>query len=90
MAARTRRIQHTDEVRKRIQTSQLVNRLTSHALGKVKMEATQVQAARVLLGKTLPDLQSVEHSTDPQKPVMVVQVDGEQYASIAKRLLKEV
>ena len=62
MAARTNKIRHTDEVRARIQTSQLINRLTDHAIGKVELSATQVRSIEVLLKKSLPDLQSVEHS----------------------------
>jgi hypothetical protein len=49
-------------VRERIQTSMLVNRLTNHALGKVKMTPSQVRAIEILLRKTLPDLQSTELS----------------------------
>lgn len=57
MAARLRK-QHSDEIRTKIQTSQLINRLTDHALGKVGLEPTQVRAIEVLLKKTLPDLQA--------------------------------
>jgi hypothetical protein len=38
----------------------LVNRLTNHALGKVKMEPSQVRAIEILLRKALPDLQAIE------------------------------
>jgi hypothetical protein len=54
-----------DETRseeERIKTSMLINRLTNHALGKVKLEASQVRAIEVLLRKSLPDLQAVELS----------------------------
>lgn len=62
MPARTLRPRHQDEIRTKIQASQLVNRLTNHALGKLDkpMDATQVQAARILLGKTLPDLSQIQ------------------------------
>lgn len=60
---------HDERTRAKIQTSQLLNRLFSHANGEVEMSATQVRAAEVLLKKTLPDLQSVELSSDPSKPV---------------------
>lgn len=56
---------HQEDVRRKIQASQLVNRLTSHALGKLKknrMDATQVAAALGLLKKCVPDLAQVEHS----------------------------
>ena len=51
---------HTEATRKRIQASQLINRLHEHALGNVEMTATQVNAAKALINKVLPDLQSVE------------------------------
>ena len=50
---------HQDDVRAKIQTSQLINRLTDHALGVVELSATQVRAIEVLIRKTLPDLQAV-------------------------------
>lgn len=52
---------HQDDVRAKIKTSQLVNRLEDHALGELELTATQIKAIEVLIRKTLPDLQSVEH-----------------------------
>ena len=53
-----------DEHRQKIETTKLAKRLTEHALGKVKMEPSQVTAALGLLKKTLPDLAAmqVDHS----------------------------
>lgn len=64
MAARTLRPRHQDEIRAKIQASQLINRLTDHALGNLKkpMDATQVTAALGLLRKAVPDLSATEHS----------------------------
>jgi hypothetical protein len=59
-------------VRSKIQTSQLVNRLTDHALGKIELSPTQVRSIEVLIKKTLPDLQSIEHTGDPDNPVVAV------------------
>ena len=75
MAARTRKLRHDDETRAKIQTSQLVNRLTDHVLGEVELSATQVTAALGLLRKTLPDLAAVEHSgeVDVQNVVLLPQ-----------------
>ena len=72
MAARLRKV-HQDDVRAKIQTSQLVNRLTDHALGQnnVKLEASQVRAIEVLLKKTIPDLASIELTGDAENPVEV-------------------
>jgi hypothetical protein len=58
MAARTRKVQHDAFTRQKIQTSQIVNRLTDHVLGKVELTSSQVNAAGILLRKSLPDLQS--------------------------------
>lgn len=61
MASR-KQLWHPDEVRAKIQASQLINRLTSHALSDTPlMDASQVNAAKILLGKAIPDLTSVEH-----------------------------
>lgn len=59
MAAR-KKLNHDDRTREKIRTSQLINRLTDHALGKVEMNSSQVSAALGLIRKTLPDLAAVE------------------------------
>lgn len=61
MAARTLRPRHSDEIRAKIQASQLVNRLTDHVLNGTDMSATQVNAAKILLAKAVPDLKALEH-----------------------------
>lgn len=60
---------HQEDVRKKIQTSQLVNRLTDHALGDIELTNTQVRAIEILLKKTIPDLSSIEHSGDEENPL---------------------
>jgi uncharacterized protein YjiS (DUF1127 family) len=80
MAARLRKM-HQDDVRAKIQASQLLNRLTDHALGDVELEPTQVRAIEILLKKVLPDLQAIELSGDEDNPVEVITrielVDGD-------------
>jgi hypothetical protein len=64
MAARTRRIANDANTRAKIQATQLINRLTNHALSDEDiMSQSQVNAAKVLLGKILPDLKATELST---------------------------
>lgn len=59
MPARTRKVKLDDLTRERIKTSQLLNRLTTHALSDVEiMTTSQVHAAAVVLKKSLPDLAS--------------------------------
>ena len=68
MAAR-KTLAHSEEVRARIQASQLINALQNRALGKNKMDATAVNAARVLLSKVVPDLKAIEHSGPSGEPL---------------------
>lgn len=62
MAARLRKT-HQDDVRTKIQASQLINVLQNHALGiSEELSPSRIKAIEVLLRKSLPDLQSVEHT----------------------------
>lgn len=72
MAARLRK-QHQDEVRFKIQSSQLINRLQNHGLGKNKMTVTQIRAAEVVLRKAVPDLTAIGGS-DLMPPVQAAVV----------------
>jgi hypothetical protein len=72
MAARLRKT-HQDDVRAKIQTSQLINRLENHALGEIDLSATQIKAIEVLIRKTLPDLSSVEMTGEDGGPIETVQ-----------------
>ena len=47
-----------------IQTRMLVNRLNDHVNGKVDLKPTQLEAIKVLLKKTAPDLSSVSVGQD--------------------------
>ena len=58
--------------RKKIQASQLINRLTDHINGTVELSSTQVRAAEILLKKSLPDLTSQELTGDLEGVVKVV------------------
>ena len=53
---------HATKTREKIKTSMLINRLTDHALGKIELEPAQVASIKILLGKSLPDLKSIEHT----------------------------
>lgn len=72
MAARHRKL-HWDEVRERIKTSQLLNRLQNNGLGKLKKEMTlgQIRSAVAVLNKAMPDLQRTELTGRDGEPVQV-------------------
>lgn len=69
MAATKRNAMNIAEARQKIQTTQLVNRLTGHALGSVDMQPSQVTAALGLLKKSLPDLSATEMTMDGELTV---------------------
>ena len=51
-----------DKVRERIRASMILRRLTNHVLGHVEMTTSQVNAAKILLGKVIPDMRQLEHT----------------------------
>lgn len=62
MAARIRKT-HQDEIRSKIQTSNLITRVQKYAMGELSDEdisPNRLNAIKMLLAKSLPDLQSVE------------------------------
>jgi hypothetical protein len=65
MAGRKPGFRHNEETRAKIQASNLIIRLYEHVMASHPiMDATQVNAAKALLNKVLPDLSAVtmEHS----------------------------
>jgi hypothetical protein len=71
MAARKRKVVLNEEWRAKIGAGNIMARLLKHLNGDVDLSATQVQAARILLAKTVPDLQSVEVGNKDNKPFEV-------------------
>lgn len=64
--ARKRRTVIDDGWREKIQTSMIINRLNTNALGKLEpeMTASQLKSAEILLRKIVPDLQQVQQTTE--------------------------
>ena len=71
MAAR-KQLWHPDEVRQRIQASQLLNRLHDHAFGEIDLTPQQVRSIEILLKKALPDLAAIEVSGDAEQPLRMI------------------
>ena len=72
MGARDRKGPLTEKWRERIKTGVLIDRLVKHTAGELELSTTQIQAARILLNKTLPDLRATEHSMDEATTELVV------------------
>jgi hypothetical protein len=77
MAARIRKT-HQDEVRSKIQTSNLITRVQKYANGELSDEdisPNRLNAIKLLLNKSLPDLQSVEITGDQDNPLAVTVIE---------------
>lgn len=59
MAARKNLIP-AEKTKRLIQASQLINRLIAHANGEVELTQSQVNAAKIVIGKYIPDLRQTE------------------------------
>ena len=73
MAARLR-ARHQDEIRAKIQASQLINVLQNHALGKdesSELSSSRLKAIEILLRKSVSDLSAVTVSGDSENPLQV-------------------
>jgi hypothetical protein len=51
-----------DKFRASIRVGLIRNRLMNHLLGKLEMTPTQLQAAKILLDKSVPNLANIDHT----------------------------
>lgn len=73
MAGRPINKLHQEDVRKKIQVSQLLNVLQNHALGvDEELSPTRMKAIEILLRKSMPDMASVTVSGDSEQPLQHV------------------
>ncbi len=76
MAGRKAGFRHNDETRAKIKSTQLINRLQNHVFSdEPLLDASQVNAAKALLNKVLPDLKAVEVSGDEDNPLAVKTIE---------------
>lgn len=72
MAARLNKL-HQDDIRKKIQASQLINVLQDHALtGEGEISPTRMKAIEILLRKSVADLSAITISGDDENPLQTV------------------
>lgn len=83
MAGRKPGYRHIEETRKKIQSSALIRRLQDNAMAdKPFMEQSQVNSAKALLNKVLPDLKAidlqadVEHGISDDMASLLKEIDG--------------
>ena len=51
-----------------------MTRLEQHAKGEIELTQTQINAAKIVLSKVIPDLKSVEHSGKVDHTVTAVEI----------------
>jgi hypothetical protein len=79
MAGRKAGFRHHEDTRKKIQAQLIINRLQDHVKSATPlMDASQVNAARALLNKVLPDLSAVEmeHGVTNELAELLKAIDG--------------
>lgn len=60
MAGRPMNKLHQEDVRRKIQTSQLINVLQGHAFGEIEeLSASRLKAIEILLRKSVPDVSAI-------------------------------
>jgi len=70
--AKRKQLFHPDEVKKKIQASQLINRLQDNAFADEEfLTQGQIQSINSLLDRVVPKLKAIELSGDPDSPVAV-------------------
>jgi hypothetical protein len=68
---------HNEDTRKKIKAAQIINRLEKHVFSdKPILDASQVNAAKALLNKVLPDLQAVDMTAQVEGSFSVTVVSG--------------
>lgn len=70
MAARLNK-HHADEVRAKIQASNIIHRLQQHVNGDIEMSPTQVAAANSLLDRSVAKLQQIQHAGHDGGPLQI-------------------
>ena len=81
---------YPQRARERIVGTKIIDRLMKHIHGEIDMSHSQVQAARILLNKVLPDLKSVEVAASVEVGPPVFEMTDEQLLAIAAGALNVV
>lgn len=77
--AKRKQLFHPDEVKEKIQASQLINRLQNNALAEEEfLTAGQIKSIETLLDRVIPKLKAIEHSGGGENGEIVFQTIYEQ------------
>jgi len=71
MAARIRKTTLSDQWKEKIRAGVIMQRLLGHVNGEVDMSSSQVNAAKILLSKIVPDLNRAEITGENGGPMVI-------------------
>lgn len=74
MAARKGKITLSDTWKERISAGMIMERLQRHVDGTLELSATQINAAKILLSKVVPDLTRTTLAGDSDNPVIISEI----------------
>lgn len=74
MAARTRKTELDEKWKEKIKAGVIMDRLLRHVNGDIEMSTTQINAAKILLGKIIPDLKSSDDSLSVNHKIERVEI----------------
>lgn len=77
---------YPQKARARIQATRIIDKLQRHIDGEVEMQPTQINAARILLGKCVPDVKQTEHTGEVTNTLAI----DKQSAEAAARNILEI
>lgn len=72
----------TEKARAAIQVTKLVQRLQAHALGDCELTLAQVNSAKILLAKRLPDETRTEIAFESDAPMSIEEIRSEIIAAV--------
>lgn len=75
MAGRPIGKRHQDDIRAKIQSTAIINRLQSAFDGTIELSQVQVNIGKALLDKALPDLKAIEHSGSEDSPLTIQTIE---------------
>ena len=83
-----------EQLRARIKTGNILDRVQKHSLGQIQMSNSELQAAKLLLDKAMPSMQAVQQEISETKSFVVQapspvkdETKSEESARAAKRAL---
>lgn len=71
MAARINR-KHSEDIRKKIQASVIIDRFHKHFMGKLDMTPTQIKTGEALLDRSVPKLAQIQHTGADGEPLSII------------------